>query len=170
MLMTRLSSLSSSGETPRHDQRATNRPSRSIWTDSIHTLSLRGADNPASRSHSSRFCFSKRGRLVLNKMEKEMLLEPLFSTSQNPPFFETSAGSTCDSLVHREKKAGCSEEPRHPAMYLLDTRWKPMHNAMRVREGTVTITGSHPHSRWSLCAQGHSILSQYQALYPAILD
>ena len=38
-----------------------------------------------------------------------------------------------------------------------------MHNAMRVREGTVTITGSHPHSRWSFCAQGHSILSQYQA-------
>jgi hypothetical protein len=32
-----------------------------------------------------------------------------------------------------------------------------------VREGTVTITGSHPHSRWSLCAQVHSILSQYQA-------
>src|SRR5438132_6875968 len=55
-------------------------------------------------------------------------------------------------------------------MYLLDTRWKQMHNAMRVREGTVTITGSHPHSRWSLCAQGHSILSQYQASYPAILD
>ena len=45
-----------------------------------------------------------------------------------------------------------------------------MHNAMRVREGTVTITGSHPHSRWSFCAQGHSILSQYQASYPAILD
>src|SRR5215831_6738352 len=53
---------------------------------------------------------------------------------------------------------------------LLDTRWKQMHNAMRVREGTVTITGSHPHSRWSFCAQGHSILSQYQASYPAILD
>src|SRR5215510_2653720 len=87
-----------------------------------------------------------------------------------PPFFETSAGSTFESLVHREKKAGFFEEPHHPAMYLLDTRWKPMHNAMRVREGTVTITGSHPHSRWSLCAQGHSILSQYQALYPAILD
>ena len=45
-----------------------------------------------------------------------------------------------------------------------------MHNAMRVREGTVTITGSHPHSRWSFCAQGHRILSQYQASYPAILD
>ena len=29
-------------------------------------------------------------------------------------------------------------------MYLLDTRWQQMHNAMRVREGTVTITGSHP--------------------------
>src|SRR6516225_8612621 len=55
-------------------------------------------------------------------------------------------------------------------MYLLDTRWKQMHNAMRVREGTVTITGSHPHSWWSFCAQGHSILSQYQASYPAILD
>src|SRR5215813_4770095 len=55
-------------------------------------------------------------------------------------------------------------------MYLLDTRWKQMHNAMRVREGTVTITGSHPHSRWSLCAQGYSILSQYRASYPAILD
>ena len=41
---------------------------------------------------------------------------------------------------------------------------------MRVREGTGTITGSHPHSRWSFCAQGHSILSQYQASYPAILD
>src|SRR5215471_10169723 len=53
---------------------------------------------------------------------------------------------------------------------LLDTRWKQMHNAMRVREGTVTITGSYPHSRWSFCAQGHSILSQYQASYPAILD
>src|SRR5262245_42305644 len=38
-----------------------------------------------------------------------------------------------------------------------------MHNAIYVREGTVTITGSHPHSWWSLCAQGHSILSQYQA-------
>src|SRR5262252_3946143 len=60
--------------------------------------------------------------------------------------------------------------PRHSAMYLLDTRWKQMHNAMRVREGTVTITGNHPHSRWSLCVQGHSILSQYQASYPAILD
>src|SRR5262249_37638764 len=60
---------------------------------------------------------------------------------------------------------GFSEEPRHPAMYLLDTRWKQMHNAMRVREGTVASTGSHPHSRWSLCAQGHSILSQYQAYY-----
>jgi len=68
-------------------------------------------------------------------------------------------GSTFGSLVYREKKAGFSEEPRHPAMYLLDTRWKQMHNAMRVREGTVTITGSHPHSRWSLCAQVHSILS-----------
>jgi hypothetical protein len=45
-----------------------------------------------------------------------------------------------------------------------------MHNAMCVREGTVTITGSHPHSRWSLCAQRHSILTQYQAEYPAILD
>src|SRR5262249_25688310 len=55
-------------------------------------------------------------------------------------------------------------------MYLLDTRWQQMHNAMRVREGTVTITGSHPHSRWSLCAQGHRMLSQYQASYPAILD
>jgi hypothetical protein len=41
---------------------------------------------------------------------------------------------------------------------------------MRVREGTVASTGSHPHSRWSLCAQGHSSLSQYQASYPAILD
>jgi hypothetical protein len=86
------------------------------------------------------------------------------------PFFETSAGSTVDSLVHREKKAGFFEEPRHPAMYLLDTRWQQMHNAVRVREGTVTITGSHPHSRWSLRAQGHCILSQYQASYPAILD
>jgi hypothetical protein len=55
-------------------------------------------------------------------------------------------------------------------MYLLDTRWQQMHNAMRMREGTVTITGSHPHSRWSFCAQGHSMLSQYQASYPAILD
>jgi len=55
-------------------------------------------------------------------------------------------------------------------MYLLDTRWKQMHNAMRVREGTVMITGSPPHSRWSFCAQGHSILSHYQASYPAILD
>ena len=45
-----------------------------------------------------------------------------------------------------------------------------MHNAMRVREGTVTITGSHPHSRWSLCAQGHRMLSQYQAYYPALWD
>jgi hypothetical protein len=45
-----------------------------------------------------------------------------------------------------------------------------MHNAMRVREGTVASTGSHRHSRWSLCAQGHSILSQYQASYPVILD
>src|SRR5215471_17841711 len=60
--------------------------------------------------------------------------------------------------------------PRHPAIHLLDTRWKQMHNAMRVREGTVTITGSHPHSRWSFCAQGHSILSPYQASHPAILD
>jgi hypothetical protein len=41
---------------------------------------------------------------------------------------------------------------------------------MRVREGTGTITGSHPHRRWSLCAQGHSSLSQFQAEYPAILD
>jgi hypothetical protein len=41
---------------------------------------------------------------------------------------------------------------------------------MRVREGTVTSTGSHPHSRWSLCAQGHRILSPYQASYPAIVD
>src|SRR5262249_11075383 len=55
-------------------------------------------------------------------------------------------------------------------MYLLDTRWQQMHNAMRVREGTVTITGSHPHSRWSFCAPGHRMLSQYQASYPAILD
>src|SRR5262249_38295741 len=55
-------------------------------------------------------------------------------------------------------------------MYLLDTRWQQMHNAMRVREGSVTLTGSHPHSRWSFCAQGHSMLSQYQASYPAILD
>src|SRR6516165_66417 len=45
-----------------------------------------------------------------------------------------------------------------------------MHNAMRVREGTVTITGSHPHSRWSFCAQGHRMLSHYQASYPALLD
>src|SRR5262245_39382689 len=70
-------------------------------TSSLHTLSLRGADNPSFRSHSPRFCFSKRGRLVLNKMEKEMLLEPLFSTSQNPPVFETSVGPTFESLVHR---------------------------------------------------------------------
>src|SRR5215475_6424591 len=69
-----------------------------------------------------------------------------------------------------KRKQGCSEEPRHPAMYLLDIRWQQMHNAMLVREGTVTITGSHPHSRWSLCAQGHRILSHYQASYPAILD
>src|SRR4030095_7981734 len=55
-------------------------------------------------------------------------------------------------------------------MYLLDTCWKQRHNAIRVREGTVTITGSHPHSRWSFCAPRHSILSQYQASYPAILD
>ena len=55
-------------------------------------------------------------------------------------------------------------------MYLLDTRWKQMHNALRVREGTLTHTGSHPHSRWSFCAQGHSMLSPYQASYPAILD
>jgi len=41
---------------------------------------------------------------------------------------------------------------------------------MRVREGTVTITGSHPHSRWSLWAQGPSILSPYQASYPALVD
>jgi hypothetical protein len=68
-----------------------------------------------------------------------------------------------------KRKQGFSEEPRHLAMYLLDTRWKQMHNAMRVREGTVTITRSHPHSRWSFCAQGHSILSQYQASYAAIL-
>src|SRR5262252_7269606 len=53
---------------------------------------------------------------------------------------------------------------------LLDTRWKQMHNALRVREGTVTIMGSHPHSRWSFCAQGHRVLSPYQASYPAILD
>jgi hypothetical protein len=64
-----------------------------------------------------------------------------------PPFFETSAGATFESLIYREKKAGFSEEPRHPAMYLIDTRWQQMHNAMRVREGTVTITGSHSHSR-----------------------
>src|SRR5262249_34907173 len=55
-------------------------------------------------------------------------------------------------------------------MYLLDTRWQQMHNAMHVREGTVTITGSHPHSRWSFCAQGRGSLSQYQASYPALLD
>jgi hypothetical protein len=41
---------------------------------------------------------------------------------------------------------------------------------MRVRAGTVTITGSYPHRRWSFCAQGHRMLSQYQASYPAILD
>jgi hypothetical protein len=41
---------------------------------------------------------------------------------------------------------------------------------MRVREGTVTITGSPPHSRWSFCAQGQSMLSPYQASYPARLD
>src|SRR5262249_47493962 len=28
----------------------------------------------------------------------------------------------------------------------------------------------HPHSRWSFCAQGHRMLSPYQASYPAILD
>ena len=58
--------------------------------------------------------------------------------SQKPPFFETSAGSTVDSLVHRYKKAGFSEEPRHPSIYLLDTRWQQMHNAMRVRESRGT--------------------------------
>ena len=41
---------------------------------------------------------------------------------------------------------------------------------MRVREGTVMLTGSPPHSLWSLCAQRHRILSQYQASYPALLD
>src|SRR5215831_3427953 len=103
---------------------------------------------------------------------RKYLLQWVFShrESQKPPFFATSAGSTFASLVHREKKAGCSEEPRHSAIYLLDTRWKQMHNAMRVREGPVTSTGSPPHSRWSLRAQGYSMLSQYQASYPAILD
>jgi len=88
--MTRLSSLSSSGETPRHDQRATNRPSRSIWTDSIHTLSLRGADNPSSRYQLAWFCLSTRGSVGPYKTEKEMLPEPLFSLSQNRPIFETN--------------------------------------------------------------------------------
>jgi len=41
---------------------------------------------------------------------------------------------------------------------------------MRVREGTGTIMGSHPHSRWSVGAQGHHMLSPYQASYPAILN
>ena len=41
---------------------------------------------------------------------------------------------------------------------------------MRVREGTVTITGSPPHSRWSFCAPGHRMLSHYQAAYPALWD
>jgi hypothetical protein len=41
---------------------------------------------------------------------------------------------------------------------------------MRRREGAVTITGSHPHSRWSFCAQGHRMLSPYQASYPALWD
>src|SRR5215831_18183406 len=103
---------------------------------------------------------------------RKYLLQWVFShrESQKPPFFATSAGSTFASLVHREKKAGCSEAPRHPAIYLIDTRWKQMHNAMRVREGPVTITGSHPHSRRSLCVQGHRMLSHYQASYPARLD
>src|SRR5215510_4061378 len=34
--------------------------------------------------------------------------------SRKPPFCETSAGSTFASLVHREKQAGFSEEPRLP--------------------------------------------------------
>src|SRR5215831_17782061 len=38
VLMTRLSSLSRSGETPRHDQRATNRPSRSIWAVMVYII------------------------------------------------------------------------------------------------------------------------------------
>ena len=45
-----------------------------------------------------------------------------------------------------------------------------MHNAMRVREGTVTLMGSHPHSRWSFWAQGRSMLSHYQASYPALWE
>src|SRR5262249_40990785 len=98
------------------------------------------------------------------------VVNDLIGTVKEPPFCETSAGSTFASLVHREKKAGFSEAPRHPAIDLLDTRWQQRHNARRVRAGTVTITGSPPPSRWSFCAQGHRMLSHYQASYPAILD
>ena len=34
------------------------------------------------------------------------------------------------SLVHREKKPARFETPRHPAIDILDTRWKQVHNAI----------------------------------------
>jgi hypothetical protein len=46
---------------------------------SIHTLSLRGADNPSSRNHPPRFCLSTRDRVILYKDRKALLSEPVSS-------------------------------------------------------------------------------------------
>src|SRR5262249_51779494 len=55
--------------------------------------SSRGADNPSSRYHPPRFYLWTRMRVVPYKTEKDMLPEPLFSTSQKSPLNETIAFS-----------------------------------------------------------------------------
>ena len=52
-------------------------------TSSIHTLSVRGADNPASRYHPLRFCLWTRGRVILYKNRKALLSEPDSSLPPN---------------------------------------------------------------------------------------
>jgi hypothetical protein len=44
---------------------------------SIHTLSLRGTDNPASRYQPLRFCLWTRGSVVPHKTENGMVSEPV---------------------------------------------------------------------------------------------
>src|SRR5262249_34964872 len=56
----------------------------------IHNLSVSGTENPSSRFHPLQFCLSTRGRVGPYKTEKEMLPEPFFLTSQNPPLNETN--------------------------------------------------------------------------------
>src|SRR5262249_23901969 len=92
---------------------------------SLHTLSLRGTDNPSSRYQLAWFYLSTRGSVGPYKIAKEMLPEPLFPTSQNPPLnawceirvcltfytWSFSLGCTAHDANHDARPPCCNAHP-----------------------------------------------------------